>query len=72
MAKFDIDFLPEFSEPTLIKELQRIACQLAQDTLSMDDIDRHGKMSSAVVLKRFGSLRQALQAANLRPTRFFG
>lgn len=70
MAKFDIDFLSEFSEPTLIKELQRIACQLAQDTLSRDDIDRHGKMSSAVVLKRFGSLRQALQAADLRPTRF--
>lgn len=70
MAKFDIDFLPEFSEPTLIEELQRIARQLAQDTLSRDDIDRHGKMSSAVVLKRFGSLRQALQAAALRPTRF--
>ncbi len=70
MAKFEIDFLPEFSKPTLIKELQRIARQLAQDTLSRGDIDQHGKMSSAVVLKRFGSLRHALQAASLRPSRF--
>jgi hypothetical protein len=70
MAKFDIDFLPEFSEQTLIKELQRLARALGKDTLSRRDIDQHGKMSSAVVLKRFGSLRQALQAAGLRPTRF--
>jgi|CXWL01.1.fsa_nt_gi hypothetical protein len=70
MAKFDIDFLPEFSEPTLIEELQRLARSLGKDTLSRRDIDQHGKMSSAVVLKRFGSLRQALQAAGLRPTRF--
>jgi hypothetical protein len=70
MAKFDIDFLPEFSEQTLIEELQRIARKLGKDTLSRDDIDRYGKMSSAVVLKRFGSLRHALQASGLRPTRF--
>ena len=70
MAKFDIDFLSDFSEPVLIEELQRIAHKLGQDTLSRSDIDQHGKMSSAVVLKRFGSLRQALQAAGLRPIRF--
>jgi len=70
MAKFDIDFLPEFSEQTLIEELQRLARALGKDTLSRRDIDQHGKMSSAVVLKRFGSLRKALQAAGLRPTRF--
>ncbi|MEO7858919.1 MAG: hypothetical protein ABIU05_00515, partial [Nitrospirales bacterium] len=70
MAKFDIDFLPEFSKQTLIEELQRLAATLGKDTLSRRDVDQHGKMSSAVVLKRFGSLRQALQAADLRPTRF--
>jgi hypothetical protein len=70
IAKFEIDFLPEFSEQTLIEELQRLARALGKDTLSRHDIDQHGKMSSAVVLKRFGSLRQALQAAGLRPTRF--
>jgi Homing endonuclease associated repeat/HNH endonuclease len=70
VAKFDIDFLPEFSQQTLIEELQRLAHELGKDTLSRRDIDQHGRMSSAVVLKRFGSLRQALQAANLRPTRF--
>lgn len=70
MTKFHVDFLTEYSEPTLIEEMKRIAHQLDKDTLSRDDIDRHGKMSSGVVLKRFGSLRQALQAAGLRPTRF--
>ena len=70
MVKFKIDFLPEFSEQTLVEELQRLARILGKDTLSRKDIDQHGKMSSAVVLKRFGSLRQALQAAGLRPTRF--
>jgi len=70
MAKFEIDFLPEFSKHALIEELQRLARALRKDTLSRRDIDQHGKMSSAVVLKRFGSLRQALQAAGLRPTRF--
>ena len=65
-----VDFLVEYSEATLIEEMLRIARQLGKDTLSRRDIDQHGKMSSAVVLKRFGSLRQALQAAGLRPTRF--
>ncbi len=70
MPKFEIDFLSDFSEQALILELQRVARELGQNTLSRKDIDRHGKMSSEVVLKRFGSLRQALQAASLRPTRF--
>lgn len=70
MAKFKIDFLDDFSEQALIEELQRLARDLGSDTLSRRDIDQHGKMSSAVVLKRFGSLRQALQAAGLRPARF--
>lgn len=68
--KFNIDFLDDFSERALTEELQRLARDLGTDTLSRRDIDQHGKMSSAVVLKRFGSLRQALQAAGLRPTRF--
>lgn len=70
MAKFSIDFLPEYSDQTLIAEMRQIAHTLGKDTLSRRDIDRHGKMSSGVLLKRFGSLRRALQAAGLRPTRF--
>lgn len=70
MAKFDIDFLDDFSEQALIEELRRLAHDLRQDTLSRRDIDTHGRMSSAVVLKRFGSLRHALHAAGLRPSRF--
>ncbi len=70
MAKLEVDFLPEFSKGALIEELQRLARALGKDALSRLDIDQRGKVSSAVVLKRFGSLRHALQAAGLRPTRF--
>lgn len=70
MPKFEIDFLPDFSKQSLINELQRIARDLGKDTLTRNEIDQYGKMSSAVVLKKFGSLRQALQEAGLRPTRF--
>ncbi len=38
MAKFDIDFLPEFSKQTLIEELQRLAATLGKDTLSRRDV----------------------------------
>ena len=50
--------------------MQRLAHELKKDTLTRSDIDQHGKVSSATVLKYFGSLRQALQAAELRPTRY--
>jgi hypothetical protein len=70
MPTLEIDFLADFSEEALITELQRVAQHLGQKTLSRNDIDRHAKMSSAVVLKRFGSLRHALQAAGLTPIRF--
>jgi len=67
---FRVDFLPDFSEKTLIGELRRLACALGKDTLSRHDIDHHGRMSSGVVIKRFGSLRKALQVAGLKPARF--
>lgn len=70
MARFTVDFLDDFSEAALVGELKRLAVSVGKETLSRRDIDQHGKMSSSVVLKRFGSLRKALQAANLRPARF--
>ena len=70
MTTLKVDFLADFNQPTLIRELQRLADELKKDTLTRSDIDQHGKMSSATVLKHFGSLRQALQAAGLRPTRY--
>ena len=70
MPHFPIDFLTDYSESAIIAELQRLAQQLGKTSLSRKDIDTAGRVSSSVVLKRFGSLRHALQAAQLSPSRF--
>jgi hypothetical protein len=67
---FEIDFVESYDREGIISELRRVAKALGKDTLSRRDIDSHGRLSSGVVIKKFGSLRRALQEAELRPTRF--
>jgi hypothetical protein len=67
---FEIDFVPSYDRETLIQELRRIASALGKATLSQKEIDSHGRISSDVVIKRFGSLRKALQESGLIPVRF--
>jgi hypothetical protein len=67
---FEIDFLDSYDRESLIPELQRIARLLGKTTLTRRDIDSHGRVSSTLVIKRFGSLRAALQASDLKPARF--
>lgn len=66
----EIDFVASYDRNTLIQELRRIASALGKSTLSRWDIDSHGRISSSVVIKRFGSLRKALQESGLIPVRF--
>ena len=66
----EIDFVTSYDRDTLIGELQRIAGALGKATLSRREIDSHGRISSALVIKRFGSLRKALQESGLIPARF--
>ena len=40
------------------------------DTVTKADLDKYGRISYPLVVKRFGSLRKALQVANLTPSRF--
>jgi len=70
MKPLEIDFVESFDRDAIIDELRRIADLLGKSTLSLKDIDTHGRLSSSVVLKRFGSLRKALQEASLTPIRF--
>jgi hypothetical protein len=70
MMPLNVDFVESFDKETIIAELRRIADLLDKSTLSRKDIDTHGRLSSSVVLKRFGSLRKALQEAGLTPSRF--
>ena len=70
MSHFEQDFLISYGDEDLISELKRLARALKRDGLSRRDIDEHGRVSSGTVIKRFGSLRKALQAAGLKPIRF--
>jgi hypothetical protein len=70
MSHFEQDFLISYGDEDLLSELKRLARALKRDGLSRRDIDENGRVSSGTVIKRFGSLRKALQAAGLKPIRF--
>jgi hypothetical protein len=65
-----IDFVADYDDATILAELKRLAGLRGSDTVTKADIDAHGRISYPLVVKRFGSLRQALQLADLTPTRF--
>ena len=70
MKPLNIDFVESFDKDAIIQELRRVAQVLGKSTLSKRDVNVHGRLSYEVVLKRFGSLRTALQEAGLTPGRF--
>jgi transposase len=70
MSKFQLDFLESYDESAILAELRRIATYTGRRTVTKADIEKYGRMSYAVVNKRFHSLRQALQQAGLDPHRF--
>lgn len=70
MPRFDQNFLVSYGDNEIISELQRIARVLHKEGLSRTDIDEHGRVKSGTIIKRFGSLRKALQVAGLKPVRF--
>jgi hypothetical protein len=65
-----IDFLADYDDASILAELKRLAGIRGSGTVRKADIDAHGRISYPLVVKRFGSLRQALRMAHLRPTRF--
>jgi hypothetical protein len=69
-VRLEIDFVTSYDREVLIQELRRIARALGIATLSRREIDCHGRISSTLVVKRFGSLRKALQESGLNPARF--
>ncbi len=65
---FKIDFLMDHTKEDILSEVKRVAKLLGRDTLTKKDIETHGKCSYGVINKNFGSLRVALEQANLKPT----
>lgn len=70
MPEFKIDFLESYDDEAIVAELKRIAALCCKNTVTKADIQAHGRLSYAVVNKRFGSLRKALEAAGLSPQRY--
>lgn len=65
-----VNFLENYDDGSLLSELRRLAASLQKETVTKRDIEASGRVSYSLIVKRFGSLRQALQAADLVPQRF--
>lgn len=68
--RLEIDFLTEYDDASLLAELQRVAKATGSDTVTKADIKRIGRVSHSAIVRRFGSLRRALQLAGLKSARF--
>jgi hypothetical protein len=70
MARPEIDFLTEYDDQSILAELQRLASVTGSNTVAKADLKRIGRVSHSTILRHFGSLRRALQLAQLKSERF--
>lgn len=68
--RLPVDFLAEYDDASVLAELRRLAEASGSRTVTKIDIERDGRVSYTLIVRRFGSLRRALQLAGLRPSRF--
>jgi Homing endonuclease associated repeat/HNH endonuclease len=66
MPGFEINFLDDYTDDSLLDELRRVAVQCSGSTLSIATFDRlSGCVSSSTIKKRFGGWKDALEKAGL-------
>jgi hypothetical protein len=70
MTSLPVDFLAYYDDASVLAELRRLADTHGSSSVTKAQIERSGRISYSLIVKRFGSLRQALELASLRPTRF--
>src|SRR5450759_3506845 len=70
MPEFEIDFLESYDEAAIVAELKRVASLTGKTTVTKRDLEANGRVAYETVNRRFGSLRQALEAAGLVPQRY--
>ncbi len=64
--KFELNNLPRnCSDEEILAEIKRVDAIISKPVLTKKDYDRHGKMTSGRIQKRFGGWRNALIAAGL-------
>lgn len=66
---FEVDFLTTYDEESILEELRRLAAALDKPNVSAMDLAEYGRVKYQAVIRRFGSLRHALERAGLRPSR---
>ena len=62
---FSRNRLTSYTDDILINELQKVAKKLNSSKLTTTFFDKHSKVHSSTIRKRFGSWKEALQKANL-------
>jgi hypothetical protein len=64
MARFQINFLDDYTDDALLDEIRRVASQCGDSPLSTEAFDRlSGRVSASTVRRRFGGWSQALEKA---------
>jgi len=67
---FEIDFLATNDKESIVTELRRIAELLGKRSISVEEINQHGRIHSATIAKKFGTMRKAHEAAGLIALRY--
>jgi len=70
MTHLPIDFLESYDNESVLDELRRLSKIASNGSVSKRDIENAGRVSYATIVKRFGSLRKAMELAGLTPSRF--
>ncbi len=70
VAQLAVDFLAEYDDASVLAELRRLAELDGSEHVTKAQIEGSGRVSYSLIVRRFGSLRRALELANLRPARF--
>jgi hypothetical protein len=60
-----LDRLADYSNQSLLEELQRVADVIGTQALTRSDIEKHARCSYTTLKQRFGGLHAALKAAGL-------
>lgn len=65
--RFEIDFLPEYTDDALLEEIRRVAALLPEGkVLTKPEFQRHSpRAASSTIGRRFGGWKQALERAGL-------
>jgi hypothetical protein len=66
MSRFEIGFLDDYGDNSLLDEIRRVAAVHAGSSLSTGTFDRlSGRVSASMIRRRFGGWREALRRAGL-------